>query len=120
MKPVTVKAATGRIREFAGWPTGVPGLLVAELKGIQCRGKWRVCHARSGTTFAYCLPDPEAALGLARALTDVADWRQVMTSLMPVLASARYMAAVEPYRAAYHLHAHATVKALEHDNGLIA
>ena len=120
MKPVTVKTSVGRIREFAGWPTGVPGLLAAELKDSRYTGRWRVCHARSGLTLSYCLPDPEAALGLARALAGVTDWQQIMTSLTAIFASGSYTAAVEPYRAAYHLHTGAPVDAFAHDNGLIA
>jgi hypothetical protein len=113
---MTAETAAG-VKEIEGWPTGVPGLLVA--KAAMCGGRWSVSHARSGTRFPFCLPDPEAALSLALALDGVADWRQPFEAVRAAQKTAAYRAAIVPYVPSVCRHAGGQT-AHPRDNGVIA
>ena len=118
---VTVVESDGISRTLTTWPTGVPGLTVVQVpeESAACAGKWSVMHARSGMRLVYCLPDPEAALGLALALRDVADWQQPGQAVRAFMRRRPYVAAVLPYLPWRCKHG-GTPGVITHDNGVIA
>lgn len=119
-RPVQVPSP-GAPRDIPAWPTGVPGVVVAEIppESSSCAGMWSVVHARSGLRLPYCLPDPEAALGLALAVADVTDWRLPGEDVRAALRTARYDRAVTPYQSLRHRHG-VVPRVVTQDNGVIA
>jgi hypothetical protein len=121
--PLLVPAsdAAGTVRDIAAWPTGVPGLVVARLprEARSCEGLWSVLHARSGSRAPYCLPDPEAALGLALALRDVTDWQQPGEAVREAMRAEAYQAVARAYRPWRCEHGYRP-GAITQDNGVIA
>lgn len=122
--PVLVPAVgcDGVSLAITSWPTGVPGLTVAQMpeESYRCAGKWSVIHARSGMRLMYCLPDPEAALGLALALRDAGDWQQPGEDVRAFMNRSPYIAAVLPYLPWRCKHGTGWRPGLAHDNGVIA
>ena len=119
MRPIMMRVP-GR-GEVPVWPTGVPGLVVGQRptdKG-ECAGKWKVGHARSGYTLPYCLPDPESALSLARALEGVTDWQQIAQVVRPALRTDPYRRAVLPYGIARCVHPPSSDPDKAEDTGII-
>ena len=114
---VTSENRAGDVREVPAWPTGVPGLLVAA--PTPCDGWWGVAHARSGTRFPFCMPDPEGALGLAVALRDVGDWQGPPEAVERLLTTVAYRAAVRPYLSWRCKHKRSALGVMR-DNGVIA
>lgn len=97
---VPVPDDLGVLKNLQAWPTGVPGLVVAQVchgAPTGCLGTWSVIHARSGKRPPYCLPDPEAALGLALVLRGVTDWQQPGETARRSMKTPAYRAAVAPY-----------------------
>jgi hypothetical protein len=121
MRPVRV-VAPSRLgdRVIDCWPTGVPGLVVGQVPpGFHHGGRWRVFHARSGGSLSYCLPDPEAALGLARAVAGVTDWQQPAEAVSAVVESGACLGPAAAYESARCLD-HVPHRAGCNDNGVIA
>lgn len=118
---VTSPDRVGDIRDIPAWPTGVPGLVVAQIprESDRCVGAWSVLHARSGSRLPYCLPDPEAALGLALAVGPFADWQQPGQAVRPALKTRAYLAVIAVYKPWRCLHGNHP-KVITHDNGVIA
>ena len=117
--PVTMHAS-GVECDVQAWPTGTPGLVVVRIPEGVHAGRWRVGHARSGRALPYCLPDPEAALSLARALDGITDWQQLAPPIRAVMTGQPYKAAVERYRDVRCTHGRVDENAMLHDNGVIA
>lgn len=122
-RPVLVASPDrlGDTRDIRSWPTGVPGLVVAQIppESERCIGLWSVLHARSGARLPYCLPDPEAALGLALAVRDAGDWQrpgQEVRAYMRTRAYNTAVAAYRPWRCKHGDHP----RWITHDNGVIA
>ena len=122
--PVTATNSSGTVaRGVTAWLTGVPGLVIVRASTVaaMCDGAWSVLHARSGKRLPYCLPDPEAALSFAIAISDVTDWQQPGTAVRGIPATPAFLAATgpyEPWRCSHNPAASAS--SMAHDNGVIA
>jgi len=116
--PVTLTGLTadGELVPFTGFPTGVPGLVVAKSAFHRDPPRYAVVHARSGLSLGYCFTDPEAALSFAQAVGSVACWRQPGPAVHAALRTDRFKVAREPYLRARCPHGR-TRGALDHDNG---
>jgi hypothetical protein len=122
--PIPSADSVGVVRDVTAWPTGVPGLVVAATPEyaaavLVCLGSWSVVHARSGRRLPYCLPDPEAALGLALAARDVTDWQQPIEAVRPAFKTGAYLYAVAPYQSWRCRHESGPTAPVR-DNGVIA